>query len=136
MQLNPYLEFNGQCEAAFRFHERGLGGKIVAMIPHAGAPLEAQTPPEWRDKIRHARLIAGDKVSMGSDMPPESFQGAKGFSVSLGIDDLKVAERVFHALAENGTVRMPIQETFWAVRFGMPVDRFGVPWMVNCEKAV
>jgi PhnB protein len=76
----------------------------------------------------------GDKVLMGSDAPPGRQEDMKGFSVTLGIDDPKDAERIFHALAENGTVRMPIQETFWAVRFGMLVDRFGTPWMINCEK--
>jgi len=136
MQLNAYLHFNGQCEAAFQFYERCLAGKIVAMFTHAGSPMEADTPPEWRDKIMHARLVVGDNVLMGSDMPQERFEGAKGFSVSLGVDDPQEAEKVFHALAEGGTVRMPIQETFWAVRFGMLEDRFGIPWMVNCEKAV
>ena len=133
MQLNPYLLFNGQCEAAFRFYERCLGGKIVAMMPHAGTPAEGQVPPEWRDKIIHARLVVGDQVLMGSDAPPDHFEKPQGFSVTLGIDNPIEAERLFNALAENGTVRMPIQQTFWALRFGMLVDRFGIPWMINCE---
>ncbi|MGH9339795.1 MAG: VOC family protein [Acidobacteriota bacterium] len=94
-----------------------------------------QVPSEWRNKILHASLIVGDKVLMGSDSPPEHCEETKGFSVSLGIDDAGDAERIFHALAENGTVRMPIQKTFWAARFGMLVDQFGIPWMVNCEQA-
>jgi PhnB protein len=134
MQLNPYLFFNGQCEAAFRFYERSLGAKIVAMMPHAGTPAEGQVPPEWRDKIIHARLVLGDQVLMGSDAPPDHFEKPQGFSVTLGIDDPADAERIFNALAENGTIRMPIQQTFWALRFGMLVDRFGIPWMINCEK--
>ena len=135
MQLNPYLLFNGQCEAAFRFYERCLGGRIVAMMPHAGTPAEGQVPPEWRDKIIHARLVVGDQVLMGSDAPPDHFEKPQGFSVTLGIDNPIEAERLFNALAENGTVRMPIQQTFWAERFGMLVDRFGIPWMINCEKS-
>jgi PhnB protein len=135
MQLNPYLMFNGQCEAAFKFYERCLGGKIAAMITYAGSPAEQQTPPEWRNKIMHARLTVGDEVLMGSDAPPERYEGAKGFSVTANIDNPSDAERVFHALAQNGTVQMPIQETFWAARFGMLVDQFGTPWMINCEKA-
>jgi PhnB protein len=135
MQLSPYLTFNGQCEAAFKFYERCLGGKIEAMITHAGTPAEAHVPTEWRNKILHARLIVGDQVLMGSDAPPERYEEPKGFSVSLQINDPADAERIFHALGENGTVRMPIEQTFWAVRFGMLVDRFGIPWMVNCEKA-
>jgi PhnB protein len=135
MQLSPYLTFNGQCEAAFKFYERCLGGKIVAMITHVGTPAEENVPTEWRNKILHARLVVGDEVLMASDVPPERYEEPKGFSVALGIDDPADAERMFHALAENGTVRMPLQQTFWAVRFGMLVDQFGIPWMVNCEQA-
>jgi len=134
MQLNPYLLFSGQCEAAFKFYAELLGGKIVAMITHAGTPAENQVPPEWRAKIIHARMIIGDQLLMGSDAPPGHFQQPQGFSVSLMVDDAEDAERIFHTLAENGTVRMPIQKTFWAIRFGMLVDRFGIPWMINCEE--
>jgi PhnB protein len=92
-------------------------------------------PSEWRNKILHARLVIGDQVLMGSDAPPEHYQKPQGFSVSIGLKDTAEAERIFHALAEKGTVQMPIQETFWAARFGMLVDQFGTPWMINCEKA-
>jgi PhnB protein len=135
MKLNSYLTFNGQCEAAFKFYEQCLGGKIVAMVTHVGTPAEEQVPAEWRNKILHARLIVGDEVLMGSDAPPDRYEEAKGFSVTVGIDDPTDAERIFDALAKNGTVKMPIQKTFWAVRFGMLVDQFGIPWMVNCEQA-
>ena len=134
MQLNPYLLFNGQCETAFKLYEQVLGGKIVAMITHAGTPAENQVPPEWRAKIMHARLVVGDQVLMGSDAPPAHFQQPQGFSVSIGVDEAEDAERIFKALAENGTVRMALQKTFWAIRFGMLVDRFGIPWMINCEE--
>ena len=134
MQLNPYLFFNGQCEAAFKFYEQCLGGKIVAMFSHAGTPAEEQVPADWRDKIMHARMLVGDEALMGSDAPPEHYEQTKGFSVSLSIDDPAQAERVFNALAEKGTVKMPFQRTFWAVGFGMLVDRFGIPWMINCEQ--
>ena len=134
MQLNPYLTFNGECEAAFKFYAKVLGGKIEAMLPHEGTPAAEHVPPEWRNKIMHARLTVGDKVLMGSDAPPAHHEPMKGFSVTLGVEDPADAERIFHALAENGTVRMPIQQTFWAARFGMLVDRFGTPWMINCEK--
>jgi PhnB protein len=132
MQLNPYLNFNGQCEAAFKFYERCLGGKIESMFPHAGTPAAEYAPPEWGDKILHASMVVGGSVLMGSDAPPDRYEAPKGFSVSLQIDDPADAERIFHALAENGVVQMPIQETFWATRFGMLVDQFGIPWMVNC----
>ena len=135
MQLSPYLTFNGQCEAAFMFYDQCLGGKIVTMLTHEGSPMAEQVPSEWRNKILHASLFVGDKVLMGSDSPPEHYEAPKGFSVLLGIDNPADAERIFHALAENGTVRMPIQKTFWTVRFGMLVDQFGIPWMINCEQA-
>jgi len=134
MQLNTYLSFNGQCEAAFKFYEKCLGGKITAMFTYGESPMAEQTPPEWRNKTMHASLMVGDRVLMGSDSPPGYFEEPKGFSVSLGVDKPEDAERIFHALAENGAVRMPMQQTFWAARFGMLVDKFGIPWMINCEQ--
>ena len=136
MQLNPYLLFNGQCEAAFKFYERCLGGKIEAMLNHAGTPAEQQVPPEWRDKILHARLVVNGEALMGSDAPSDRYEAPKGFSVSVQVKDPSDAERIFKALSEKGTVQMPIQQTFWSPRFGMLVDQFGIPWMVNCEQEV
>jgi PhnB protein len=133
VQLNSYLTFNGDCKAAFEFYEKALGGKLEAMMTHAGTPAEAHMPPEWRDKILHARLAVGNSVLMGSDAPPDHYQKPQGFSVNIGITDPQEADRVFQALAEGGKLSMPIQQTFWARRFGMLTDRFGVPWMVNCE---
>ena len=135
MQLNPYLTFNGQCETAFKFYAQLLGGKIEAMLTHEGTPAEGHVPPEWRKKIMHARLTVGDQVLMASDAPPDHQEKPQGFSVSLNVDKPAEAERIFRALSENGKINMPLQQTFWAVRFGMCVDRFGTPWMVNCEKA-
>ena len=135
MQLNPYLTFNGQCEAAIKFYAKVLGGKIEAMMTYGGSPMAEQTRSEWRNKIMHARLSVDDKMLMASDAPPDRYEAMKGIMVTLGIDDPAEAERIFHVLSENGTVQMPIQETFWARRFGMLVDQFGTPWMVNCEKA-
>jgi len=134
MQLNPYLTFNGKCEAAFKFYERVLGGKIEAMMTYGSSPMADQTPADWRNKIMHTRLTIGGELLMGSDAPPDRYEPMKGISVTLGIEKPADAERVFHALAENGTVQMPIQETFWAARFGMLVDQFGTPWMINCEQ--
>jgi PhnB protein len=135
MQLNPYLTFNGDCEAAFKFYEQTLGGKIEKMITHGGTPMETQVPADWLNKIMHARLEVGDEALMGSDAPPDRYQRPRGITVSLQTNDPAEAERIFSALAEGGTVNMPLQETFWAIRFGMLVDRYGIPWMVNCEQA-
>ena len=134
MKLNAYLNFNGNCGAAFRFYERCLGGKIEMMMTHGESPMAEQTRPEWRDRIMHTRLVIGDAVLMGSDAPPEMFQTPQGFSVSISVETPAEAERIFNALSEKANVRMPLQQTFWAARFGMLTDQFGIPWMVNCEQ--
>ena len=135
MQIVPYLGFNGQCQEAFKFYEQCLGGQIVAMISHRETPAAQHVSPEMQDRIMHARLVAGDAVLMGGDSPTPEFEPPHGICISIQVDDPAAAERIFHALAEGGTVQMPVQETFWATRFGMLIDRFGIPWMVNCEKA-
>ena len=136
MQWNPYLEFNGQCEAAFKFYEGCLGGKIVALIPYSDTPHAEYVAADQRSRIMHARLVRDSQVLMGSDTPPgQPYEGVKGCSVAIQVDTPVEAERVFKALAENGTIVMPLQQTFWAARFGMLTDQFGVPWMINCEKA-
>jgi PhnB protein len=134
MQINPYLLFDGCCRDAFEFYAECFGGKIDAMISHRGTPAEGHVAPEWVDKIMHARMTVGVWVLMGSDAPPDRSEGpARGFSVHYGTTDPQDAVRVFQKLAEGGTVKMAIQPTFWASQFGMLVDRFGIPWMVNCE---
>ncbi len=133
MQLNPYILFNGQCAEAFKFYEQCLGARIDGMMTHAGTPAEQHVPAEWRDKIIHARLVVGDTVLMASDAPPGHYETPQGFSVNIQLSDPEQAERIFKELSENGVVKMAMQETFWAKRFGMCVDRFGIPWMVNCE---
>ncbi len=133
MQSNPYIFFNGNCEEAFRFYEKCLSGRIEASFPYAGSPNEKEVPENWRDKIMHIRLVAGPVVLMGSDAPPGQYEKPQGFSISLNTRETEEADRVFAALADGGTQIMPIQQTFWARRFGMLVDRFGIPWMVNCE---
>jgi PhnB protein len=132
IQINPYLLFDGRCEEAFKFYAQCLGGKIEAMMTHEGTPAAEHTPKEWLGKILHARMLVGEAVLMASDAPPDRYEKPQGFSVSLGIAEPAEADRVFHALAEGGAVRMPIQQTFWAKRFGMLVDKFGIPWMINC----
>ncbi len=134
MQAIPYLAFSGQCEAAFQFYAKCLGGKIEAMIPNEGSPYAESVPPEWRQKILHARLNLGESVLMGSDAPPSRQGKPQGMSVALQVKEPAQAEHIFHALAEKATVQMPIQETFFSIRFGMLTDQFGIPWMINCPK--
>lgn len=135
MSVNPYLFFNGTCEEAFKFYAELLGGRIETMITYAEAPAEEGGSPEQEDKIMHAYLKIGDQALMASDAPPQRYEETKGFYVQLSIGEPEEAERVFKALAEGGGIHMSLQETFWARRFGMLVDRFGVPWMVNCNKS-
>lgn len=133
MEMNPYLGFAGNCQDAFKFYEKALGGKIVAMITYAETPMAGEMPADWRGKIIHARITVGDRVLMGSDAPPDRYKQAAGMSVCFSVDQPVEAERVFKALSDGAKVEMPIAETFWARRFGMLTDRFGVPWMINCE---
>ena len=135
MQFSSHLHFNGQCEAAFKFYERCFGGKIATMLTYAETPAADQVSPAWRNKIIHATLIVGDQELTGCDAPPEHFKRPQGFSVSIGVKEPAEAERIFKALSENATVIMALEKTFWSVRFGMLVDQFGIPWMINCEQA-
>ena len=133
MQLNPYMLFNGDCAEAFKFYEETLGGKIVGLFKYSETPGAEHAPPDWGDKVMHATITIGDQKLMGSDPPPGRYEAPKGMSVSISLDDRDKGERIFNALAEGGTTLMPFQQTFWAKGFGMCTDRFGIPWMVNCE---
>jgi PhnB protein len=130
MQMVPYLGFDGQCAEAFRFYHAVLGGELRIMT-HGESPMADQVPAEWRDRVLHAALVTDGAVLMGGDAPPG--QGAKpqGFCVALQVDDPAEAERIYNALVEGGEATMPMQATFWAERFGMLVDRYGTPWIVN-----
>jgi PhnB protein len=133
MQFTPYLSFNGQCEAAFEMYERVLGGKIVFRVPFAQTPMADSVPPDWSNKMCHATLKLGDSALMGCDATPDRYEVPKGIWVTFVPENTAAAERVFAALAENGKVIMALQQTFWAASFGMVIDQFGTPWMINCE---
>jgi PhnB protein len=136
MKLHPHvaLAFNGQCEAAFKLYEQCFDGTVTYMLTWGNSPMAAEAPPGWEAKIYHASLRIGDATIAGGDVAPDRYATPKGFSMIVDLDDPAVAERAFHALAEDGKIEMPLQETFWAARFGAVVDRFGVPWSINCEK--
>lgn len=134
MKLNPYLNFPGTCEEAMNAYAKVLGGEIVAMLAYGDMPGDYPIPDEMRKKIAHARIVIGDQVIMASDSGPDRFKPMQGVSVTLNIPEPAEAERVFKALVEGGTAIMPLEETFWAHKFGVLVDRFGTQWMVNCEK--
>jgi len=134
MRLNPYLMFNGQCETAFKFYEKCIGGKIVMMMRYGDSPMAEQLPHEWRNKVIHATLALGNHRLQGADVPPENYLKPQGFSVLLNVDDAPEADRIFNTLAEKGAVEIQLQETFWALRFGTLVDQFGTPWLIQCGK--
>jgi PhnB protein len=131
MMLSPYLFYDSNCEAAFKFYEKALGGKIEMMLRNEEGPPEMASPPERKHKIMHARMTIGDQVLMASDSPPEHFHKPQGFAVSLTVKDPAEAERKFKALSEGGSVNMPFGKTFFSKGFGMCSDQFGIPWMVN-----
>ncbi len=135
MDVSPHLIFNGQCEAAFKFYARILGGTSATMLAYGDSPMAEQVPPEWRSKIIHASLIVGDTRLAGADALPADYEQPRGFYILLSLDDPADARRKFQALAENGTVRMPMQATFWSPAFGVLVDQFGVPWEISCKQS-
>ena len=133
MQISPYLSFKGDCEAAFKFYEQCLGGQLGAIFRYGGTSLVNQVPADWQDKVMHGSVTVGEQVLMGGDMAPESYEAPKGFTLSIQIKGVADAERIYHELANGGRVVLPLEKTFWAARFGMLVDRFGIPWQINCE---
>jgi len=136
MNLSIHLTYDGHCEAAFAFYQRCLGGTIATMLKYGDSPMAAEVSPEWRHKILHATLIIGESTLAGADVLPEHYARPMGFFALLEVEDPTDAERIFHSLSENGTVQMPIQETFWASRFGVLVDQFGIPWEINCAARI
>ena len=133
MQVTTYLSFKGNCEEAFKLYEQCLGGELGAIFRYAGTSLADQVPADWQDKVMHGSMTVGGHELMGGDVAPDRYEEPKGFSLSLQIKSTAEAERIFHELAKGGKVAMPLEKTFWAERFGMLVDRFGIPWLINCE---
>ena len=129
--LTNYLFFNGNCAEAMKFYEKTLGGKLD-LLKGVDTPAAAQLPPGFGDRIMHARLVTDAGTIMASDIGPnDKYNGMQGFSVSIAYPSAAEARRVFEALAKDGKVDAPLNQTFWAEAFGMVVDRFGTPWMVN-----
>ena len=132
MQVNPYLFFDGNCEAALNFYQKVLNARIEAILPYENGGEGMTIPPGWEKKIMHAKITVDGEVIMASDAQPGYFQQPQGFSVSLQVEEPVEAERRFKALAEGGSITMPFGKTFFSKGFGMCVDQFGIPWMVNC----
>jgi PhnB protein len=133
LKVVTYLHFDGQCEEAFTFYAGVFDSKIESLFHWEGTPAAEHAPPEMAKKVLHAAINIGDGIVMGSDCPPGTFKTPQGFAVSLNLSDKEKSEKIFIGLSKNGTVTMPLEKTFWAERFGMLVDQFGIPWMVNCD---
>jgi len=130
MQVQPYLFFDGRCEEAIEFYRRTLGAKVEALLPFKDNPEPAMNPPDAGDKVMHASFRIGDSTIMASDGRCQGKPSFQGFSLALTAADDAEAERLFAALAEGGQVQMPLGKTFFASRFGVVADRFGVSWMI------
>ena len=133
--LNAYLNFNGNCAEAFRFYEKCFGGRIEMLMTNGETPMKDQFPPEQHNRVMHVRLRVGNDVLMGSDAPPDHYAVPHGMCVSISAPTAAEAAHIFNELSANGKITMPFQRTFWSEGFGMATDRFGIPWMVNCEVA-
>src|SRR5262245_27570906 len=119
MQMIPYVNFNGQCEAAFKFYQQHLGAQLGPIFRYAGSPMSGDVSADWQDKIMHGSVTIGGQVLMGSDVAPNRYQTPKGISLSLNVKTVSEAEHVFRELAKGGSITVPLEKTFWAVRFGM-----------------
>lgn len=132
MRISPHLTFDGQCKAAFLVYHRIFGGNLATMLTYGDSPMASQVDPQWHDRIVHATLAFGDVELTGADVLPQDYCRPQGFFVTLTLDRPSRAESIFNALAVEGDVRLPFGQTFWSPGFGVVVDRFGVPWELNC----
>jgi PhnB protein len=136
MKLNPYLAFDGRCREAFEFYEKTFGGKIAFIQTIGESPMASSMPVEAHGRVMHVTLHIGDQVLQGADAPSGQFSKPAGFCVATHFEEVAEGERVFSALAQNGKVQMPFQATFWAKGFGMLIDQYGTPWIVNAGQSM
>ena len=132
MKLDVYLNYNGNCEQAFRFYEQHLGGKITMMMRHGEGPDQANVPADQKKAILHARIEIGKSVLMGADIP--SAEPMRSAYLTLTVDSDKEAERLYALLSDGGQIFMKMEETFFATRFAMLRDNFGTSWMLLRER--
>jgi PhnB protein len=134
MRLHTYLNYGGNCAQAFRFYEQHLGGTITMLMTHGEQPNPQNVPPEWKDKVLHARITLGETELMGADIPPDRFKPMRSAYLSLSVDSSQEAERIYRLLSDGGEIFMPMEETFFAFRFAMLRDKFGTSWMLLHER--
>jgi PhnB protein len=133
MKLDIYLNYNGNCEQAFRFYEQHLGGRITMMMTHGQQPNPVNVPADRKDAILHARIEIGGTVLMGADIPGS--EPMRSAYLTLTVDSAEEAERLYALLSDGGQIFMKLEETFFASRFAMLRDRFGTSWMLLHERA-
>lgn len=138
MNASAYLQFDGQCEEAFAFYAKTFGGEVVALLRWSEMPGDAMpagsVSPELARKVMHSEIRIGATTLMGADPPAGHYSKPAGVGVTLSVESDADAERIFKALCAGGSVGMPIGETFFAHRFGMVTDRYGIPWMIVHRK--
>lgn len=136
MKLYTYLNYGGNCRQAFEFYAEHLGGEITTLTTHGEQAGASQVPPGWKDAVLHARIEMGDTTVLGADIPPDRFQPMRSAYLSLLVDSIDEAERIYALLSEGGQIFMPMEETFFAQRFAMLRDRFGTSWMLLHERTM
>ena len=134
MKLYTYLNYGGNCRQAFEFYEEHLGGKIRFVTTHGEQPDNTAVPPEWKNAVLHARMELGETILLGADIPPDRFKPMRSAYLTLIVDGIGEAERIYALLSEGGEIFMPMEETFFARRFAMLRDRFGTSWMLLDER--
>jgi PhnB protein len=138
MYATPYIFFNGNCAEALRYYEKVLGAKVEFSMTYGQSPAASHVAKEMHDKVIHARLMVGNTAILASDDGSPNASAGKhgGYSLTLSVDTPQAADKIFHALADGGEVTMKLDKTFFAERFGSVHDRYGVRWMVICEKPI
>ncbi|HTC62215.1 MAG TPA: VOC family protein [Candidatus Saccharimonadales bacterium] len=134
MKMHTYLNYGGNCRQAFQFYEQHLGGKITMMVSHGEQPGLNSVSADLGKTIMHARMTIGDAHLLGSDVPPERFQPMRSVYLSLLVNSVEEAEKIHALLSDGGEIFMPMQETFFAIRFSMLRDKFGTSWMILHER--
>jgi PhnB protein len=135
VKLHTFLNYGGNCEQALQFYEQHLGGTITMLMRRSEQPEPAVTWPGWENSIQYASMNLGDTQLMASDVPPERFQPMRSVYLSLSVDAAEEAERIWALLSDGGQIFLPMEETFFALRFGQLRDKFGTSWMILCPKS-
>ncbi len=133
MKLFTYLNYGGNCRQAFEFYQTHLGGKITMISTHGEQPNADNVPPNWKHAVLHARIDLGGTTVMGADIPPDRFKPMRSAYLTLMLNSVAEAERIYTLLTDGGEIFMPMEDTFFAKRFAMLRDRFGTSWMLLHE---